>query len=191
MQARAQATREHLLQHTVEALGACGYAGTSTAEVCRRASVSRGTLQYHFPTRIDLLVGALDHVLTTAVAEFVDEAKRDGLEPDALVGRMWKHWQGPALTAWLELAVAARTEPELREPMREVMAHFDVRIHAAVADIFGPDLFPGELQRTGTLLLFAILNGLSVGRSYEPPQQSDAILALAQHLTSALLAEQS
>lgn len=189
MQDRALATREHLLEHTVQALCACGYSGTTTAEVCRRAEVSRGTLQYHFPTRIELLIGALDHVLTTAVADFVAEARRDGLQPAELVPRMWVHWQGPALTAWLELAVAARTEPALRAPMREVMTQFDARIHAAVAAIFGPELLPGERQRTFTLLLFAILNGLSVGRSYEPPAQSDAILALAQELALSLIGE--
>jgi AcrR family transcriptional regulator len=191
VQARARATRHNLLSHTAAALAECGYAGTTTQEVCRRAQVSRGTLQYHFPTRTDLLVGALDFVLTSAVDSFVAEAARDGLTAADLVPRMWTHWQGPALTAWLELAVASRTEPELRAPMQEVMAAFDQRIHATFAHLFGDEAIAQQHRRSAPLLLFAILNGLSVSRAYEAPGQSDDILALTQQLSMSFLGSPS
>jgi AcrR family transcriptional regulator len=72
-QARAEITRLRLLEASVEALVAKGYAGTTTQEVCRRAGCSRGTMLYHFPKREDLLVAALHHVLSNRVIRFVDE----------------------------------------------------------------------------------------------------------------------
>ena len=55
-----RARRAQLVDCAVQALCEIGYAGTSIAEVARRAGVSKGVVTYHFPTKDALLwqVGA-------------------------------------------------------------------------------------------------------------------------------------
>ncbi len=187
-QARALHTRRQLLDATVEALVERGYAGATTQEVCRRAEASRGALLHHFPTRIDLLVAALDHILADRVEAFVAAHGGAGrLEAPALLDLMWAEWQGPALRAWLELAVAARTTPELREPMRVVMLDFEGRVYAAFTAVLGPERIPADLREVAPLFVFAVLNGLAVGQSYEDPGHERPVLELLQRLAAALL----
>ena len=187
MQKRAEATRLKLLDTTVSTLVDCGYSGTTTAEVCRRASVSRGTLLYHFPTRESLLVAALHHVLSDRVADFV--ASRQSEEPGSVedfVAQMWAAWQGPALVAWLELAVAARTNEGLRAPMQETMLAFDQLVLDAFRTLKPIGELPADYEEVAPFFVFALLNGLAVGRSYEPPGHSDPVLKMLVNLAEAL-----
>lgn len=49
------ARQAQLLDCAIDALVEEGYAGTSIAEVARRAGVSKGVVTYHFPSKEDLL----------------------------------------------------------------------------------------------------------------------------------------
>ena len=49
------ARRAQLVGCAIDALVEVGYAGTSVAEVARRAGVSKGVVTYHFPSKEDLL----------------------------------------------------------------------------------------------------------------------------------------
>jgi AcrR family transcriptional regulator len=186
-QPRAQATRARLLDATVEALAECGYRGTSTQEVCRRAGVSRGTLLHHFPTRLELLVGSLDAILVDRVAAFVEARRGQAAVPPALLVReLWAQWRGPVYAAWLELAVAARTEPALRAPMREVMSRFDDEILAAFRQLVDTrELSDGFVAMLPTLT-FALFNGLAVGRGYTPETDEEPAIALIENLARLL-----
>jgi AcrR family transcriptional regulator len=186
-QPRAIATRARLLAATVEALSECGFAGTSTAEVCRRADVSRGTLLHHFPTRIELLVASLDAILTERVAAFM--AGRRGktrVPPVTLVRQLFAQWEGPVYAAWLELAVAARTEPSLREPMQVVMARFDDEVLAAFRELVDTSGLPDGFADALPFITFAMFNGIAVGRSYGQANQEEAVLQLIETLAGML-----
>ncbi|MEM7157836.1 MAG: TetR/AcrR family transcriptional regulator [Myxococcota bacterium] len=182
-QSRSEQTRAKLMDATIESLAECGYAGTSTQEVCRRAGVSRGTMLHHFPNRNALLLAALDSILAERVARFV--ASRQGqspLQPTALVQQLWAEWQGPVYVAWLELAVAARTDPQLREPMRALMTRFDNEVRSAFMALVDLRHVPPALAEVLPSLVFSIFNGLAVGASYERPGQSDPVIALVEQL---------
>lgn len=179
-QTRAEKTRARLLEATVSSLAECGYRGTSTQEVCRRAGVSRGTLLHHFPTRIDLLVASLDAILGDRVEAFLDEHEGGRRAPADLVRALWSHWQGPVYAAWLELAVAARTEPALRAPMAVVMARFDAQIRDGFARLLDLEALPPGLAEVLPSLVFAVFNGLSVGASYEVEGHNDAVISLLE-----------
>ncbi|MCO4744848.1 MAG: TetR family transcriptional regulator [Proteobacteria bacterium] len=176
-QARAIETRQLLLDATLEALVEVGYAGTTTQEVCRRAGASRGKLLHHFPRRTDLLIAALEEVLTQRVQGFVDDHQPGEQDLAALITAMWAHWKGPALYAWLELAIAARTNAELREPLRVVMRQFDVNVRAAFGALL-PGALPPALRDTAPMMVFAALNGLAVDRIYSDEATIQPTLAL-------------
>lgn len=182
-QSRAELTRSRLLQATLAALHERGYAGTSTQEVCRRSGLSRGTLLHHFPTRNDLLIAALDAILSERVERFLDAHHGAGPMPLAdLVSRLWEQWQGPVYVAWLELAVAARTEPALQAPMRAVMARFDAEILAAFRQLVDTDGLPPAVADALPFLTFAIFNGLAVGWSYGESDRQEPVLDLMKML---------
>lgn len=184
-QARAELTRLRLLEACVEALVAKGYSGATTQEVCRRAECSRGTLLYHFPKREDLLVASLHHVLSNRVATFVEEHK--DIEPfgvSTFLTALWAQWQGPELVAWLELAVAARTNEALRAPMRETMQDFDRQILAAFRTLQPLGPVPAALEEPALMLTFAVLNGLAVSQSYEADSPADSVIGLLSGVSS-------
>jgi len=185
-QPRAEATRARLLSATLESLHERGYSGTSTQEVCRRAGVSRGTLLHHFPTRTALLVAALDTILSERVAGFVDAHQGASMPLPLLLRRLWGQWEGPVYAAWLELAVAARTEPALQAPMRRVMARFDADILAAFQTLVDTDGLPPQVAAVIPFLTFAVFNGLAVGWGYNDSGQEEPVLELLEQLAGLL-----
>src|SRR5829696_6009341 len=125
-QARSLATRAALLDAAIEALCADGYAAVTTTEVARRAGVSRGAQLYHFPTKAELLTAAVEHLLDVRLREFRSVLEGGGpLERlDDAVDLLWAMFQGPAFVAWIELWMAARTDPDLAATVTEVDRRF-------------------------------------------------------------------
>lgn len=115
--------RRRLLDATVDCLVRYGYAGTTTTKVTELAGVTRGAQVHHFPTRADLVAAAVRHLADRRVDlafEKID-AVRDAPDPlDAALDLMWEIHQGPVLYATIEMWVAARTNPGLREHMTKV-----------------------------------------------------------------------
>lgn len=60
--ARSQATRARLINSTIDALVEIGFTKTTGVEVCRRAQLTRGALNHHFPDFAELLVETLEQL---------------------------------------------------------------------------------------------------------------------------------
>src|SRR2546429_7813146 len=67
---RRSQTQTRLLDATAEALADLGWAGLSTTDVARRAGVSRGAQQHHYPTKMTLVAAALEHLLVKMRDEY-------------------------------------------------------------------------------------------------------------------------
>jgi AcrR family transcriptional regulator len=105
-----------VLDATIECLIEMGYAGTTTTLISERAGVSRGAQLHHFPTKSELVAAAVEH-LASRLGEDLQERAAD-LPPDgdritAAIDLLWSRFATPLFPAWLELWVAARTDPEL------------------------------------------------------------------------------
>ena len=126
---RRATTRGALLDATLEVLVEVGYASLTTSQVVARAGVTRGAQAHYFATKADLVVQALNHLTDKLVAEMVSQPLRNVRgareQYEVLLNRLWEVYAGPASTALLELFVASRTDPELREQL--------VQFDAAVA----------------------------------------------------------
>jgi AcrR family transcriptional regulator len=59
---RSTATRGRLVASTIDSLVELGYTKTTGVEVCRRAEMTRGALNHHYPNFADLLVDTLDQL---------------------------------------------------------------------------------------------------------------------------------
>ncbi|MQA26881.1 MAG: TetR family transcriptional regulator [Micromonosporaceae bacterium] len=110
--------RQRLLDATIDCLVEHGYAGTTVTKIADRAGVTRGAQVHHYRTKAELVTAAIEH-LANRLAEqtFADLSRLESSEDligDALE-MIWQVHQGPVFAASVELWVAARTDPSLRD----------------------------------------------------------------------------
>ena len=60
---RSATTRARILKAAVNCLYRNGYGATTTVSVAASAKVSRGAMLHHFPSKADLMLATLTHVL--------------------------------------------------------------------------------------------------------------------------------
>jgi AcrR family transcriptional regulator len=117
---RTAATIARLLDATITAIVEIGYSRSTIREVCSRAGVSQGGLFRHFPTRKDLLVATLAELHERQLAAMGMIAAET--DPHAALARMRDVINAADTTVWLELCVAARTDADLRDGLRPLLA---------------------------------------------------------------------
>jgi AcrR family transcriptional regulator len=163
---RSAATRERLLEAAFRCLVEAGFAGTTTTLVCRRSRLSRGALLHHFPSKEELLIAAAEYVFQRRLLEF-RAAFRDGAaaghKAEAAVDLLWRFFSGPTYYAWLELVLASRTGPALRDRLHGLLERFNADAQQIYEELFPPS--PGRpAGRTAPRFAFAVLKGLAVDR---------------------------
>jgi AcrR family transcriptional regulator len=168
---RRARTRKALLAATIETLVDGGYAGVTTRGVAKRASVSVGALQHHFKTKSELVAAAIEHLIAELTRELVARAptaSRSERElAEALLDALWELHKGPLMAAVAELAVAARTDAELRDRFAPVQ-----REAIAASSSVAVHLFPRAAAQPPLLTLIdtalATLRGLALLRFVDP-----------------------
>lgn len=137
---RREKTRAAILEAAVDCLVELGYARTTTLEVQKRASVSRGALLHHFPSKADLLTATIRHLATLRGREIADYATNlpdGGARLDAVIDLLWDSFSGPLFFVAMELRNAARTEPGLGVVVAEVELDLRRRILQQSGQIVG------------------------------------------------------
>ena len=185
---RRTTTIKKLLDSTVSALGQVGYARTTVQEVSRRSGISVGGLFRHFPTRLDLLIEAADHVRERQFAAFRAGLARLGAGSVTTSLRLLRAaCRAPINAAWYELLGAARSDKLLRKRLAPLAA----RYHAEIA-AFGRTL---PIARTLPepqldMILFTIvhlLDGEAMSAVvHAQPEQEEPRLALIEALLVSL-----
>jgi AcrR family transcriptional regulator len=178
-------TRQALLDATFTSLVERGYASTSTNDIIRLAGVSRGAMLHHFASRAELMASAVEHVFDRCEMEFRESFAALPVEQrtlDKALEQLWVLFRGPTFDAALELVVAARTEPELRDVLHGVLTRFRRNVQAD----FGV-LFPATAtQEDGPLLLelaFAVLEGAAINHDVGFVAEAEGIVALLRAIT--------
>jgi AcrR family transcriptional regulator len=184
---RSATTKAKLLDATVQALVELGWSGTTTTEVVRRAGVSRGAQVHHFPTKDDLVLAAVEHLLLRRVADFAaafaDVAPAQRTHGAAL-DLLWTHCFGQNFDAWLELAVAARSDALLRGRLVEMEKRFWNAALDTFASLF-PEAADDAFARVALRLTFAVLDGMAIGRLIEiDPTELAEVLDAFKALTA-------
>ena len=185
---RSAATRARLLDATIDCVLDLGYARTTTVEIARRAGLSRGAQLHHFPTKAELVTAAVEHLFLRRQDEFVRAFATLPAEADrgrAAIDLLWSMVSGPTFYAWLELAVAARTDPELRERVAGLGERFVANVERTFRELFPPPAEPNPLFEVAPAFTFALLDGLALAKvlgSDHPyaPQVLDTLKMLAR-----------
>ena len=114
--ARSQATRSRLVQATIDSLIEHGYSKTTGVEICRRAGVTRGALNHHFPDYSALLIDALREVYTTLKVE------PDASSLERVVRSGYKNVVQPEFKVVIELWLASQNDPEIGDELARAIA---------------------------------------------------------------------
>ena len=188
---RGAAMRIRLMDATIDCLVELGWAGTSTTEVVRRAGVSRGAQVHHYPTKEDLVLASIEHLLTRREEEYTaafDELPADRRTPAEAFELLWSQCFGPSFDAWLELAVAARRSPTLQARFVEVERRFAESTIDRFQALFPKEFGDRELATVAMRLTFSVLDGLALGRIAGVPASDLAnVRAAFNLLTSSFL----
>lgn len=163
---RSASTRALLLDATIACLSELGWARTTTTEIAERAGVSRGAQLHHFPTKAELVATAVDHLFARRDEEF--RAAFAALPPDvprgpAAVDLLWSMARGPTFHAWLELVVAARTDPELKDTVRRIGERFSDNVMRTFHVLFPQAAGGGTpLSEMAPMVTLALMQGLAL-----------------------------
>jgi AcrR family transcriptional regulator len=167
---RSHTMRKRLLDATVECLVESGYAGTSTNAVCRKAGVSRGALLHHFPTKESLVTTAIDHVMAVRAIDF--QAAMEPLKGTddervltrEILERLWAHLLEPIFFAYLELLIAARTDPALKAAMLPVVERYRWKVEETYRVLNGLPPAKTDTLAVGPRFTFLLLMGMAMER---------------------------
>jgi AcrR family transcriptional regulator len=174
------ASRERILDSAVQCLIEHGYAGASTLRIQQVAGVSRGRLLHHFPSRDELLVGAVKYLASTGLGSFAVEgapaitaADRDESRIDEAVTAMWMHFQQPYFWASVELWIAARHNESLRAALGPAEDELASSVRVALDALFGTYFVAHPNYRMMTNVLVSSMRGASLATTFSMRRSSD------------------
>ncbi|MFX0579942.1 TetR/AcrR family transcriptional regulator [Nocardia nepalensis] len=142
-QDRSRATRQRLLEATIDCLAEMGWAAATVSVVAERAGVSRGAAQHHFPTREDLITAALEYMFYTRDQQARHEvvaAMDNGVDrTEAVVAGLVESYTSPLFKAALQVWTHAAADPALRERIVPLEAKFGRMSHRRAVQALGVD----------------------------------------------------
>jgi len=162
---RSEETRTRLLEATIESLVAVGYARTSTAVIADRAGVSRTAWIYHYSTKAALVAAAVKRLLELrheALPELYQGLRATADSPASAIELLARSFEGPMFLAWLELAVASRTDEDLRAQMARLSLRFAETLNDDLRRLF-PAITRNPIFKHGDFAL-ALMDGIFVTR---------------------------
>ena len=142
--------------------------------------MSRGALLHHFPTHEELLgaaVGRLVQRNEEAVREELAAAppSADGLSRSFRV--LWAVLRRPAFGAELELWAVARTNPRLRQVLRQAEGAARRDLYRVIGDVLGPEVTSAPSYPLVAELTVQLLRGMAISDVlYREDADRDALL---------------
>lgn len=134
------ATRQALIDATATCLVEEGYAALTTRRVAELAGVAQSTLMHHFETREALLVAAVEQLAMRLAEEALDEIDLAALHRperrEAVLDQAWREFTSPQALAAAQLWIAAWSEPELAETLRDLEQRIEAILAVTAAALF-------------------------------------------------------
>jgi AcrR family transcriptional regulator len=180
--ARSAATRERILSATIECLYALGYHQTTTVAVTERARVSRGAMLHHFPSKADLMLGAMQYIrerMRAAHAAGLGHIADPRARFAALVEVLWNEYCQPLGVARIELILASRSDPVCGPEFARLIVQLDQR-HKDVVWRTAQSLGFIDRQKVDAIvqLYAAAIRGLAID-ALQPAVRADVEAAVA------------
>ena len=170
-----------------------GYSGTSTSAVCDAAGVSRGAYQHHFATKSELVLAAIEELMSRMLRKLRQTVPPDGdrgTQFSHAVEAVWASFSSADGVALLELWLASRTDPALSDTMVPFLRRLEEDVIRTYDRLVGPEVAasPGyAVVRTTTL---SLLRGMVIERASDLDGIADrhrSSLELWKRMSSALM----
>ncbi len=131
-----QIAREKLINATIYCLDHYGYAETSIKRIQDHAGVSRGALTHHFPSKEDLIVATIDHLLTATLRPALPSKRQKGNVSDDIY-YIANNISGTAHgRALVETLLAIRTDKALNMRAKTHLQNWNEAIDTAILGYF-------------------------------------------------------
>jgi len=165
-QARKSAsTRLQIIEAALRCFVDLGYFRTTTGLIAGNAGLSRGAMLHHFPTRADVVRAAVEHLHAKRLRAFRTAVEHLPSRGNRLHGTLEAYWEQanhPMYAVFLELSVAARTDPELAAILEPAEAAFERELRRTAIELFPEWRDLGENFDLGFDLLVSVMDGCAV-----------------------------
>jgi len=124
---KSSLTRDRIIVATLECIIKYGYESTTMAKIAKEAKVSQGSMQYHFPSKIDVIKAAINYLLAIRLTDHkrdLEEAPRGAPMMAHAIDVYWQHLNEGHFIAYQDLVIAARTHPELAKALKPAYQRF-------------------------------------------------------------------
>lgn len=186
------ARRLVIIDAALTCFAAHGYAGTSTAAICKEAGIGSGTFFHYFPTKQSLLVAILSYGTDETRAWF--EAHADDPDPLGVVEAYLDHtaeeMSDPRLAGFVRAVSAVMGEPEVEaalaldtQVLQEGLEPWVAR--AQEAGQVRTDLTARDLTAWVLVVLDGFLGRLAVDGAFTAEAQRATLLDAVRRLVSA------
>ena len=137
-------TRQAILDAAIYCIINHGYAQTTTSLIAERAAVSRGAMTHHFPSRSDVLTATIKFLHERRLQEYRALAQEYDINSkltareqiETVVQMVWKFVTLSATTAYQEILMASRTDPELKRALEPLEKEFEEAFLELVKGLF-------------------------------------------------------
>jgi AcrR family transcriptional regulator len=136
---KSAATRNLIVGAAIDCFVNLGYARTTTTVIAETAGLSRGAMLHHFPSKIDIVRAAVEHLHAKRLRAFRRAVQRTTVDNDRVRANLdayWQHVRHPMFVAFFELVVAARTDAELAAILRPAQEAFEEEWHRTAREVF-------------------------------------------------------
>lgn len=179
---RSDETRGRILAAAFVVLKERGFAGLTTPEVAQRAGVSRGALVHHFPSKLELVTAAMEHVFGIALADglrLAESARHSGNPAEALLKDTQAFYFGDCFAVGLDMLLAGRKDPALKDTAVAVVHNYRRPVERQWLAVIEELGLGAELSEDLLLLTVGLVRGLGVRHLWAPdPAQAQRLLRL-------------
>jgi AcrR family transcriptional regulator len=169
---RSAATRDALTNAAIGFFAEVGYAATTTRAIAQRARVSRGALQYHFPSWRDLVAATFEQLQSELARRFRFDmsirAKPLEQRIDHIVEIYHQMLSSPFRRASLNIWLGVTGDPELRPVIRKMLRASLTAGNRAWRKVFADvEIDETDFRSLCRIVIMAVA-GYAVGEGIEP-----------------------
>jgi AcrR family transcriptional regulator len=186
--AKSAITRRRIMEAAVACLVDVGYAGMSTNLVAERAKLARSAMQYHFPTRPELVEAVVTfvHDERSAMYRAAMLERPPGVSQfDYAIDVYWEQVHHPLFVAYTEIHFAARTDSQLAailKPIFEVYERRRLDIHREIFPEVNATADPEAVSLARDVARF-LVEGMALSRlTYDEQTRVEAVLRFAKSI---------
>lgn len=185
-------TRYRLLEATLDVLAERGYANTSITKIAQAAKVSRGAVQFHFPTKQSAMESVIGHIFQRRLDTYRAEMAKVPPQTDILEHALQVYWRQVTRAEFIaqqELELAARTDRQLARTLHAAYREFVRQSRLPFLGNFPQWREAGRRYETAANLAQYLIEGMASGyiEGYLDDAAIDDLLAVLQDMIEQLL----